>query len=110
AEDLAGAVGDDLDVAIGRMLYLGAVVLAIGPAQDADDTALHPGLLLEKADLGQFGIGINYRGYGTMVDPERHAKQRVADHQTGVVIGGVRGRGSAGDLTHRVDALVGGAQ
>ena len=64
AEDLAGAVGDDLDVAVGRMLHLGAVVLAIGPAQDADDTALHPGLLLEKADLGQFGIGISYRGHG----------------------------------------------
>ena len=33
AEDLAGAVGDDLDVAVGRLLDLGAVVLAIGPAQ-----------------------------------------------------------------------------
>ena len=91
-------------------LGLRAVVLAIRPAQDANDAALRPCRVLEKTDLGQLRIGIGHPGYGMMVEPDRRAEQRVADHQPGPVIGAVGVCGLPGDIAHRIDALVGGAQ
>src|SRR3984957_20142813 len=52
AEDVALAVGNNLDVAIGRLRGQGPVVLAIGRAQHADGAGFRPGARFPEGDLG----------------------------------------------------------
>ncbi len=49
--------------------------------------ALRARLVLGQADLGQFRIGIGHGRNGVAVGIDRRAKQRVADHEPGLMIG-----------------------
>ena len=108
AENSAFLVGDDLDVTVRLALGLGAVIIVIRPAQDADFDAALARLRLGQSGLRQFGIGIGHPRNGVVVDPHRQAEQRVPDHQAGVIIGGMRElQLPGGDVADRVDAPIG---
>ena len=51
--------GDNLDEAVGLALALGAVVVGIGPAIDADAAIVLARFRLGEADLGELGVGID---------------------------------------------------
>ena len=110
AEDVALAVGDDLDVAIGRFRGQRPVVLAIGRAQHADGAGVSPGFVLQEADLSEFRVGMGHGRYGVLVEADLLAEQRVPHHELGVIGGEMGGFRPDGDVADRVDALVGGAQ
>ena len=67
AEDLALAVGDDLDVAVGLALGLRAVVVVIGPAQDADLDLALARFRFGQARLRKLRIGIGNPGHDVVV-------------------------------------------
>ena len=84
---VALAVGNDLDVAVGRSGRQGAVVLAIGPAQDADAPARARASSSWRPTWANSGSVKVTRGTLSSVDPDRQPEQRMADHQPGMVSG-----------------------
>ena len=110
AEDPALAVGDDLDVAAGLALGLGAVVLVERPAQHPDAPCGAARLVLGEADMGELGVGEGHARDQVVVGLRRQPEQRVPDDKAGVIVGGVGELRPAGDVADGVDAAVGGAQ
>ena len=82
-------VGDDLDMAVGFALGLGAIVVVVGPAQNADFHVALARLRFGDAGLRQLRLGIGHPWNDVVVHAHRQAEQRVPDHQAGVIIGGV---------------------
>ncbi len=81
------AVGDHLDVAVGRCRAHRAVILAVGPAQDANGAGMRARFVLQQADLGKLRIGKGDPRYGAMVDRNWMPEQSVADDEPGMMIG-----------------------
>src|SRR3972149_5719660 len=101
----------DLDVAVGLALGLGAIVVMIGPAQNTDLDAALARLGLGQPALRQFRLGIGHPRNDVVVHAHRKTEQRIPDHQTGVIIGGMGElQLSRRTVADRIDASVGGLE
>ena len=109
AQDLTLRAGDDLYMTMRFALGLGAVIVMIGPAQDAELELARARLRLGQAGLSQFRIGIGHPRNAIVVHLDRQAEQRIPDHQAGVIIGGVGELQLPGRaVADRIDAPVAG--
>ena len=101
---------DNLDESFRLALALGAVVVGIRPAIDADAAIALARLGLGQADLGKLGVGIDDArddaGAGVGLQPE----QRVPDDDAGVIIGEVGECRAADHVADGIDAAVGGLE
>src|SRR3954464_6649871 len=105
AQNAAVFGGNDLDVALGRALSLGAVVFVVRPAQHADFLVALAGLRFGQADMRKLRIGEGDVRDQSVVHAGAQAKQRIPDHDPGVLVRRV-GEMAAGDVADRVSALV----
>ena len=110
AEDAAAAIREDLDVALGPPLGARPVVLGKGPAQHVHQDAAGLRLRLARPDFGQLGVGEGHSRDDRRVDPDGQAEEQGADHERRVVARDMGELRPAGDVAHRIDAPVGGAQ
>src|SRR6516164_1951414 len=110
AEYAAIAAGDDLDHALGLTLGLRPVVLDKPPTQHARSLPDGARGGFSQSDLGELGIGIGDPGQCPIVDFSGDPKQRVPDHDPGVIERDMRELRPTGDITDGKDAAVGGAQ
>src|SRR5262249_44799845 len=104
-ENSAPRRGDHLDMTAGLALRLGPIVFAVRPAQHPNGPAL-PSLALGIAGLGQLRVSENDARQELSVLAYRQAKERVPDHQAGVVVGDVGELCSSGNVANGIDALV----
>ena len=94
----------------GFALGLGAVILVVGPAQDLDIVPPAAGLRFGQADMRQFRIGKGDPRNRVRLDLAGEAKQRIPDHEPGMIVGAVGELWPAGGVANGVDAPIGGAQ
>src|SRR6185437_16253139 len=107
AENATLFVDDDLDVTVRRALGLGAVIVVIGPAQDADRQAPRPRLRFGKTGLRQLRLGEGHVRNGGVVGTHRQPEQRVADDETGLMVTGMREpRLPGGNVADGIDAAI----
>src|SRR4051812_14718880 len=97
--------GDDLDVAVGRALGLGAVVFMVRPAQHADFFVALARLRFRQPDMRKLRIGEGDVRDQFVVHAGAQAKQRIPDYDPGVLVCRM-GEMAAGDVADRVSALV----
>jgi hypothetical protein len=111
AKYVAARVGHDLDVTNGRPFGLGPVILAIWPAHDANSISLIPRLLIGQSHMGKFRVRKGDPGNCIVPYFDRQTKQRMPDHQPGMVIRHVgEHHAPCGGVPDRVNMAVRGLQ
>ena len=107
AEDAAVCGGDDLYMAFGLPLGLGAVVLAVGPAQHIDLAGCLHGFGFAQTDVGELGVGEGHARNEARVELGGLAEQGAADDDIGLALGDIGERRRARHVANGKDAAVG---
>src|SRR4029077_12151267 len=77
---------DDFYVTVRVAFSLRAVIVIIGPARHANLQAARTRLFFCKANMRELRLCVGHPRDGVVVHTHRKAKQRISDHQTGMII------------------------